>query len=110
MAVFLIDAQLPPMLTANLRGAGHEALHVAELGLQDASDLQIAEKAKDIGAILVSKDEDFATFSTLGKIACPVLWIRFGNTTNAALWHRLTPLLPSLIEAFASGEMLIEVS
>ena len=35
---FLVDAQLPPALAHWLRGAGHEAQAVGEVGLRDASD------------------------------------------------------------------------
>ena len=34
----LIDAQLPPGLKLMLAEAGHEALHVVDVGLRDADD------------------------------------------------------------------------
>ncbi len=38
---FLIDAQLPPALARWLSGQGHEAEHVADRGMQAASDSAI---------------------------------------------------------------------
>jgi predicted nuclease of predicted toxin-antitoxin system len=43
--LFLIDAQLPPLLAEALRNAGCEAVHVADLGLLTATDRQIWDEA-----------------------------------------------------------------
>jgi predicted nuclease of predicted toxin-antitoxin system len=37
----LIDAQLPPGLKLMLAEAGHEAVHLVEVGLRDADDAQV---------------------------------------------------------------------
>ena len=58
---FLVDAQLPPALCAWLRERGHQAVHVFEMGMEAASDAEIAARAEADGAVLVSKDEDFVT-------------------------------------------------
>jgi predicted nuclease of predicted toxin-antitoxin system len=42
---FLIDNALSPALTALLQQAGHDAIHVRELGLQHADDEVIFERA-----------------------------------------------------------------
>ena len=60
---FLIDAQLPPALARWLREAGHEASHVEDDGLRDAEDGAIWAHALKTGAIIVTKDEDFAARS-----------------------------------------------
>jgi len=51
---FLIDAQLPPALARHLVVAGHEAIHVADVGLQRADDRIVWKCAVDLGAALVS--------------------------------------------------------
>jgi predicted nuclease of predicted toxin-antitoxin system len=109
MAIFLIDAQLPPALAVRLRDAGHEAVHVHELRMDSASDVTVARTAASRNAILVSKDEDFAAMSKMGELECPFLWIRLGNTTNAALWRQIEPLLEAVLDAFRLGEMVVEV-
>jgi uncharacterized protein with PIN domain len=58
--LFLVDAQLPPLLAEALRQAGCEAVHVIDLGLQAASDEQIWDEAISRSAVLVTKDRDFA--------------------------------------------------
>ena len=104
---FLIDAQLPPALCGWLNVRGHEAQHVAELGLVAAKDTEIAERAISEQAILISKDEDFLVLRLPSRFR--FLWLRCGNTTNRALtlwldarWDRVEVLL-------AAGEPFIEL-
>lgn len=56
----LVDAQLPPALVRWLSDQGEQAEHVADLDLLFASDLEIWRAAEERGAVIVSKDEDFA--------------------------------------------------
>jgi predicted nuclease of predicted toxin-antitoxin system len=63
---FLIDAQLPPSLTEELRQAGCQAAHVFELGLLAATDQQIWDEAISRSAVLVAKDRDFRFVGPLG--------------------------------------------
>jgi Domain of unknown function (DUF5615) len=56
---FLIDANLPPALARWLVGEGHEAHHVRDFGLEDKLDREIWQRARDINACIVTKDEDF---------------------------------------------------
>jgi predicted nuclease of predicted toxin-antitoxin system len=95
---FLIDAQLPPALCRWLREHGHEAVHVSEIGMLAASDAAVADRAEAEGEMLVSKDEDFVVLRMPDRFV--LLWLRCGNTTNAALavwlearWERAVSLL-----------------
>lgn len=109
MAKFLIDAQLPPALAMRMAEHGHEAVHVNDIGLGAASDNMIAKEVINRKAILVTKDEDFIVQSNLGRLAVPIIWIRFGNTTNHVLWKRLAPVLPDILTSLAGGEKIVEV-
>ena len=60
----LIDAQLPPALAALLVGAGHQARHVAEVGLRDATDPAVWDHALRERAVIFAKDEDFWRLNT----------------------------------------------
>jgi predicted nuclease of predicted toxin-antitoxin system len=106
---FLVDANLPPGLVAWLREHNHEAIHVNDqLGIA-LDDRSIFEFARRNGFIIVSKDEDFATLAMLGDKPASVVWIRFGNATNAKLRDLLEPLLSEIVQRLAAGETLIEV-
>jgi predicted nuclease of predicted toxin-antitoxin system len=106
---FLVDAQLPPALCDRLAAAGHVAEHVHHIGLGAAPDGTIWAHASAIGATLVSKDEDFAVLAQRSLTGPAVVWIRLGNTTNAALWNSLEPILAEIVEALERGERLVEV-
>jgi predicted nuclease of predicted toxin-antitoxin system len=104
---FLIDAQLPPRLCDWLRERGHEARHVADMGLLAASDAAIADTAQREEMILVTKDEDFIYLRLPDRFA--MLWLRIGNATNRALADWLSARWPAIEAMLAAGERLVEV-
>jgi predicted nuclease of predicted toxin-antitoxin system len=107
---FLIDATLPPALALYLAAQGHEAEHVTAIGLGGAKDQAIWEYAGRVGAVIVSKDEDFAQRTFLGKGGPPVIWIRMPNTRKRELLLWFEQLLPWIIEALEGGERLVEIA
>jgi predicted nuclease of predicted toxin-antitoxin system len=108
---FLVDAQLPPALACHLAALGHEAEHVGEVGLLTASDERIWDHAAAVGAVLVTKDEDFVTMRALSKHGGPaVIWVRLGNTTKRALIARFTVAFPATAEALERGETVVQIS
>jgi predicted nuclease of predicted toxin-antitoxin system len=58
---FLIDNALSPQLARQLSEAGHDAVHVRDLGIQHVSDEEIFERAERDGRVVVSADTDFGT-------------------------------------------------
>jgi predicted nuclease of predicted toxin-antitoxin system len=109
MIRFLIDAQLPPGLARRLASRGYHAEHVNRVSLGIATDLTIWRHAASIGAILVTKDEDFVALAEREPQGPQVVWIRIGNISNDALWSAVDPLLNQIVEALNSGERIIEV-
>jgi predicted nuclease of predicted toxin-antitoxin system len=106
----LVDDQLPPALTHYLKSLGYDAAHVRDIGLGGKPDDAIGAAAERLGAILVTKDQDFVIRSNLGKLSCPVFWIRLGNMGNRALRARLNQTLARCIAAFEAGEKIVELS
>lgn len=107
---FLVDAQLPPALVQLLREHDHEAEHVTEIGPPDASDRAIWRYALEQGAVIVTKDEDFADMVAIGGRECPaVVWVRVGNTRRAALLAWFELLIDRIVEMVDSGDRLIEL-
>ena len=56
---FLVDAQLPPALARWLVERGYVAEHVFDLGMAGADDREIWAYASRVGAVIITKDEDF---------------------------------------------------
>jgi predicted nuclease of predicted toxin-antitoxin system len=105
---FLVDAQLPPALARHLRSLGHDAHHVADVGLIAAPDQMVWQRATDEDAALMSKDQDFlalALRATRGRF----IWIRIGNTSRAAIIRSVGEALPHIIAAMSAGERIVEV-
>lgn len=107
---FLVDAQLPPALARWLTEKGESADHVADLGLLRAKDDEIWRVASELGAVIVSKDEDFALRMQVLGSGPRVVWVRSGNVRNAELLRRWEELWPSVREALERGETLVEVA
>ena len=106
---FLVDANLPPALAQWLASEGHEAQHVADLGMQAAADREIWQHARDLGACIVTKDEDFVLLQALDRAGPAVVWIRIGNAVRNVLMRRLPVLWPEVMSAIERGEKVVEV-
>jgi predicted nuclease of predicted toxin-antitoxin system len=105
----LIDNQLPVALARWLREQGHEAEHVLEVGLAQGKDTPVWRFALQRGAVLVTKDEDFAEWVRRSRAGPPVLWLRIGNSTRSELLRWFGPLLPAIVRQLQQGERLVEV-
>lgn len=106
---FLVDAQLPPALATWFVGQGHAGTHVIDLGLERANDRLIWARATELGAVIVTKDEDFAVRRALDSNGPAIVWVRFGNTTKSELLVRFSAHLNDIISALERGEGLIEI-
>ena len=107
---FLLDAQLPPAVARWLREKGHEAVPARELGLREATDGAIWAYARQNGMAILTKDEDFATRAHHQQADGPVVvWLRIGNSSNAALRAWLEPRWPGIAQLLAQGSKFVEV-
>lgn len=73
----LLDANLSPEVGRRLKEAGHDAIHVRDIGLLSAPDPEILRAAADAERILLTADADFGALLALGSLASPsVLLLR----------------------------------
>lgn len=111
MIRFLVDAQLPPALARWLDLKGYPAEHVSSIEMMAATDSAIWTVAIETGAVIVTKDEDFAIRRNLATDSTPaVVWIRIGNTRKAELLRWMETILPTIVKALENGETLVEVT
>ena len=107
---FVIDAQLPPELARLITSLGHNAVHVEKAELLLANDEAIWDYALTHQHIIITKDEDFKNMLLLAATnRTPVIWVRIGNCSNAALTRWFKPLFPQVLEYLQQGEYLIEL-
>ena len=87
---------------------GHYADHLTDLNMDDARDREIWRYAKEHSLVIVTKDQDFFTLSTLERDGPQVVWIRKGNTRRVDLLAGFEAMLPTLVGHLCAGEKLIE--
>ena len=107
-----IDAQLSPSIAAwiNRTFKDIEAESVRSVGLRDAMDLEIFEKARQQEVIIMSKDYDFIKLIDQYGTPPKLIWITCGNTTNAKMREILSKTLIKAKELFEKGENIVEIS
>jgi predicted nuclease of predicted toxin-antitoxin system len=76
--------------------------------VERAPDSEIRARAAESGAVIVTKDEDFAVHLLLHD-GPSVVWVRVGNTRRAELLRRFEVELPRVISALERRETLIEL-
>ena len=84
---FLVDNALSPKLAEGLRQAGHDAVHLREIGRQSAPDSEVLARALDEGRIIISSDMDFGDLIAASGLARPsvILFRRVERRTNSRL-------------------------
>ena len=106
-----IDAHLSPAIAPWIfRTFNISAFALRDLGLRDAEDPEIFEAGKAKKIIFMTKDSDFVDL--VERLGSPpqIIWLTFGNTSNAQLKEILTATLPRALEILATGESLVEIS
>lgn len=106
---FLVDHQLPPALARLLVAHGHAAEHVSDIGMARSDDHLIWDRAHETGAVLISKDEDFALRRIHSITGPSIVWIRRGNSSRRELLRWFQPLLPALLDALERGDAIVEL-
>jgi predicted nuclease of predicted toxin-antitoxin system len=106
---FLIDENLSPRLAELLRTAGHDAVHVRDLGLASAPDEVVMSAAGTDLRTLISADTDFGTtLARTGATAPSFLLIRRASgrraTEQAVL---IVDNLEAIAEDLAAGAIVV---
>jgi predicted nuclease of predicted toxin-antitoxin system len=106
---FLIDQALSPAVAIELNRAGHDAVHVRDLGMQTASDEEIFDRAALDDRVVVSADTDFGTLLAIRKQTVPsVILFRHGSQHRPADQATLLRAnLPQLVGVLESGSIVV---
>lgn len=101
----LLDANLSPEVARLLKEAGHDAIHVADIGLLTATDPEILQTASTEKRILLTADSDFGALLALGSLASPsVLLLRSADHLRPSEQAELVVVnLPPIAEDLEKG-------
>ena len=108
--ILWLDNQLPPALASWMRAALEvECLPIRDLHLQRASDIDIFLAAREAGAVVVTKDADFAAL--VGQFGPPpqVVLVTCGNTSNTRLREVVGNAWATVRMMLERGEPLVEL-
>lgn len=67
----LLDQGLPRSAATLLRDAGIDTIHVGEIGMSAAEDIEIIQKSKEEGRVVATLDADFHTLLALDEATSP---------------------------------------
>ncbi len=105
-----LDAQLPPVLAKWIsENFGLPCKAVRDLGLRDAQDHIIFNKAKIANAVVITKDRDFVDLLYRFHAPPRVIWLTCGNTSRDRLKEILSKHLSQAIQTLEAGAELVEI-
>ncbi|MEM1167622.1 MAG: DUF5615 family PIN-like protein [Cyanobacteria bacterium P01_H01_bin.35] len=81
----LLDHNLSPRLVSRLANIYPHSSHLYFLGLDQASDRDVWQYARDNQYIIVTKDADFYDLVILLGFPPKLIWIRVGNCTTSQI-------------------------
>ena len=104
----VLDANLSPHLVQLLTLAGHDTVHVGEIGLLTSSDTEILQRCEIEGRILVTADIDFPMLMALRPASSPSVVLFRGVAEPAPSAHSalLIEKLPSVSEELDRGAIV----
>jgi len=95
----LFDENLSPKLVYKFFDLYPGSIHVRDIGMKSADDIEVWEYAKRNNFIIVSKDSDFHQLSFVLGFPPKVIWIRKGNCITKEI-EKILSTQKSIIEGF----------
>ena len=102
--------QLPPNLADWLRWTFKvEVYALRALGLRDANDLEIFERAQQENIVLIIKDSGFVEL-LLRQQPPQLLWVTCGNSINQRLQDLFNEVFPQALQLLFEGLAVMELA
>ena len=102
----LFDQNLPYRFTGTLVDLFPGSEHVKDAGLDNSSDREIWNHARDVGLTIMSKDADFHQMSFLYGAPPKFIWLRCGNCSV----RELEAIIRSNYSSIATFEVDLEAA
>lgn len=105
---FLLDENLSPLHAQTVRGLGHDAVSVTEIGLSGADDPVVRSAAIEQERILVTLDADFANVLRYPTVGTPgVVRLRIHPATEEAIDALLRRAIPRIADVSLGGKLVV---
>lgn len=103
----LLDQGLPLSAAALLRDSGIDTIHVGEIGMSQAEDAEIIQKAREEERVVVTLDADFHTLLALDEAVSPsVIRVRIERLRAQALMDLLLMVIAQCEEDIEQGSAI----
>jgi len=103
----LLDQGLPRSAAALLTQAGWDVIHVSEIGMHRADDMDILQRARSEGCICVTLDADFhSLLAVSGELRPSVIRIRKEGLDATALAALLQGIWSSIEDVLDGGALV----
>lgn len=100
----LLDQGLPRSAAGLLREVGVDTLHVGEVGMFEAEDVEILTRAQDDHRVVVTLDADFHALLALAEATSPsVIRIRIERLRAQALTDLLLAVIAECLDELEQG-------
>lgn len=108
--MFLIDNNLSPRLTRELKGEFPGMEHVADVGLEKEDDPIIWQYAWDNGLHILTKDKDFNGIQSMKGFPPKIVWLRPGNVPTKYIIRLLKENYAAIYQFIEATDMgIIEI-
>jgi predicted nuclease of predicted toxin-antitoxin system len=106
---FLIDNNLSPLLAEALKAAGHDAVHVRDIGMQAAPDEAVLGRARAEQRVLISADTDFGGLLARSESSNPsvILIRRLAGRRAAEQSQIILANLDQVAEDLTAGAVVV---
>lgn len=105
---FLVDQPISWRIARALNDAGHDAVHVRDLGMETASDEQIIDRAVGDKRVIVTQDADFGTLLVAaGRTSPSVAYFRLRTGDPNAQVSMLIDHLPMIAPHLERGAIVV---
>jgi predicted nuclease of predicted toxin-antitoxin system len=85
----LLDQNISFRVVGLLSSSFEDVKQVRQVGLTNASDLEIWNYALRNNYLIVTFDSDFIDLSNLKGFPPKIIWLRFGNSSNVKIANKL---------------------